>query len=299
MYQAILSSFFVLTILLPLQAQIQSSNIYLFDMKQVSDTSIEFSNPRWATYFNRNGYNNHPAFIEDDVLYISAQLPYQAQPDILALRLQDTSRVKITSTNAGEYSPARMPDFYNFSAVRMEFNQGDTLLRLWQFPVQRRSPADNGKPIFKYINNIGYYHWLNTQQVAVFLVEETPRLGIADIRTDDVQTLATNVGRTFRTLPGGKIVYIQKNNFGPWELMESDPRPGSKPEKIINTLSGSEDFVILDDGTILMGNGSKLFKYRRPYDETWVEVGDFSYYNIRNITRLAVSRDGKLALVAQ
>jgi hypothetical protein len=298
MDKAILSGFFFLAITLSGRAQIQPSNIYLFDMKQVSDTSIEFSNPRWATFFNRNGYNN-PSFVEDDILYISAQLPYQAQPDIIALRLRDTARMKVTATNAGEYSPTRMPDFYNFSAVRMEFSQGDTLLRLWQFPIQRRSPADNGKPVFKYINNIGYYHWLNTEQVVVFLVQEEPVLGIANTRTDDVQPLATNVGRTFRTLPSGKLVFVQKNNFGPWELMEMDPRPGSKPQKIINTLTGSEDFAILNDGTFLMGNGSKLYKYRRPFDEGWVEVGDFSYYDIRNITRLAVSRNGTLALVAQ
>lgn len=279
-----------------LPAQMPQSDVYLFDMVPQADSAYTFSNPRWLTHFNPNGYNNHPSFVEDDLLYLSVQMPNQDQPEIVALNLRDTTRVRVTATNSGEYSPARMPDFYNFSAVRMEFRGQDTLLRLWQFPL-RRQPNDVGKPVFKYITNIGYYHWLSNQQVALFLTEETPVLAIANLYNDQVQRIATNVGRTFRTLPNGRLVYLQKNEYGPAQLMEVDPRAPGRPQLIINALNGSEDFAILNDGTILMAQGSKLYKFKRPRDGGWIEVADFSYYDISNITRLAVSRDGKLAFV--
>jgi len=281
-----------------LPAQIQQSNVYLFDMRSGDDGTYQFSNPRWLTYFNRNGYNNHPTFMEDDLLYLSVQMPYQQQPDVFALNLRDTTRTRITATSEGEYSPERMPDFYNFSAVRMEFQGQDTLLRLWQFPINRRA-NENGRPLFKYLTNIGYYHWLNSQQVAVFLTGETPQLGIANIYSDNVQPLAENVGRTFRSLPNGNLAFVKKENGSSWQLMEMPPRPNMKAQKIIDTLPGSEDFVILPDGTFLMGEGSKLYKYNRSRDESWVEIADFSYYDISGITRLAVSRDGKIAIVGR
>ncbi|MEM6699284.1 MAG: hypothetical protein AAF599_12850, partial [Bacteroidota bacterium] len=39
-----------------------------------------------------------------------------------------------------------------------------------------------------------------------------------------------------------------------------------------------------------------------PSDETdtgWREIADFQYYGIRNITRLALSDDGKIAVVTE
>ena len=281
-----------------LRGQIQRSNIYLFNMEQTGDNSIRLSAPRWLTAFNPDGYNNHPVFIENYLLYISSQLPYQAQPDIIALNLNDLSRTKITATEEGEYSPARMPDFYNFSAVRLEFNGKDTLQRLWQFPV-RRQANDNGKPIFKYLTDIGYYHWLNMQQVAIYQLGDPPRLGIAEVSTDQVAQVATDIGRTFRTLPTGNLVYLQKSNFGPWQLMEVDLRNNNRISVLADALPGSEDFVILNDGTILMGRGSKLFKFRPPIDEGWQEVADLNFYSISSISRLAVSQDGKLAIVGR
>jgi hypothetical protein len=287
---------FVLALRLP--AQMSSSNVYLFNLQQVGDTTIRFSNPRWLTAFNPNGYNDHPAFIENDLLFIASQQPQQTQPDIVALNLRDGSRARVTATQEGEYSPARMPDFLSFSAVRMEFQPGDTLLRLWQFPVNRQ-PNDNGKPVFKYLTNIGYYHWLNRQQVAVFLVGEPNSLGIADLRNDQVQTIATNVGRTFRTLPNGNLIYVQKNSFAPWQLMEADAMNNYSATPLITVLPGAEDFALLPDGTILMARGAKVFKYRPRFDENWIEVADFSGYDLSTITRMAVSMDGKIALVAR
>jgi len=292
----ILLFLFALATLLP--AQVQRSNVYLFHLQATGDSSMQFTNPRWLTSFNANGYNNHPAFIDNNLLYIASQTPVQPQPDIIALDLQDQTRAQVTATPEGEYSPAPMPDFRNFSAVRMEFQGGDTLLRLWQFPLNRQ-PNDKGMPLFKFVTNIGYYHWLNQQQVAVYLVGEPAALGIADLRNEQVQTIATNVGRTFRTLPNGNLVYLQKNSFAPWQLMEADALNGYRTTPLLTALPDAEDFVVLNDGAILMASGAKLFRYRPRVDENWVEVVDLTYYNISAITRMAVSSDGKIALVAR
>jgi hypothetical protein len=40
-----------------------------------------------------------------------------------------------------------------------------------------------------------------------------------------------------------------------------------------------------------------LFQYKSPRDADWKEIADLSKYGIRKITRLAASKDGKLAVV--
>ncbi len=300
MSRIIFLSICLLSLMLPLSAQTSypTSNIYLFDLEQVSDSNFQFNNPQYLTAFNPNGYNNHPYFFNDSELYISVQLPGMNQTDLYSLNLDEKTKTKVTETPDGEFSPKPMENSYFFSAVRQEIHGQDTLLRLWQFPTDRTT---NGKPVFKYIQGIGYYQWLNSYQVAVYMVEKSNTyLGIADIRSDEVTPLATNAGRSFSKLPNENLAYIQRsNNNSIGLIMEYNLfQRGASPQKIIETLPGSQDFALLPDGTFIMARGSKLFKFNRFMDENWIEIADLRYYDIKNITRLAISNSYKIAIVA-
>jgi hypothetical protein len=272
------------------------SNIYLFELRQPTDSTLELTKPRYLTAFNPNGYNNHPAFFNENELCVSVQLPTERQPELYLLNLNNNTKTRLTQTPEGEYSPSLMPNVYAFSAVRQEITLRDTALRLWEFPIDL---MDNGKPVFKYFKNIGYYHWLNSAQVAVFLTTNPNQLAIANVRDDKLEGVATNVGRCFRLMPNGNLVYVKKDNIGPWKLMQRKMNTGSNAgEEITNTIPGAEDFAVLQDGSILMGKGSKLYRYNpRSARPAWREVADLRFYNINNITRLAISADMKLALV--
>ena len=278
-------------------AQLPQSNIYLFNMRQVSDSLFEFSEPQYLTAFNSNGYNNQPSFFTNDELYISAQLPSMQQPELYLLNLQDKTKLRVTETQEGEFSPVRMPDFYNFSAIRQEYLNRDTVIRLSQFPLDRQT---NGKPVFKYLQGIGYYCWINSKEVAVFVIDDPSYLALANVDTDDLIPLATDVGRCIRKLPNGNLSFVQRNEAGLWQIMElSLYRRGSyQAQPIITALPGTEDFAVLPDGTYIMGRGSKLYKFNRFRDEDWIEIADMRYYNITNISRLAVSADMMIAIVA-
>ena len=59
------------------------------------------------------------------------------------------------------------------------------------------------------------------------------------------------------------------------------------------------DFALAPDGTYFMALGSKLYCFNAADHTNWEEVGDLSIHGITNITRLAISPDGKqLALVS-
>ena len=46
-----------------------------------------------------------------------------------------------------------------------------------------------------------------------------------------------------------------------------------------------------------MGKGSRLYRYHPLKSKAWQEVAELKRIGINNITRLAVSGDGKLAIV--
>ncbi len=291
--------FFLLSCLLVTNlvlAQLPQSNIYLFNMQQVSDSLYDLSQPRYLTNYNPTGYNNQPAFFSNNELYVASQLPSMAQPELYLLNLDDQTKLRVTETVEGEFSPSRMPDFYSFSAVRQEYLGRDTVIRLWQFPMDRLT---NGRPVFKYLTGIGYYCWLNSKQVAVFMVGNPSYLAIANTDTDELIQVATDPGRCIRKLPNGNLAYVQNEDDGSGRIMEmSLYRRNLQPQAIIETLPGSEDFAVLPDGTLIMGRGSKLYKFNRFRDEDWLEIADLRFYNITNISRLAISPDWKIAIVA-
>lgn len=294
MRKIIVCLFFTLGYLAYAQAQLPTSNIYLFDLI-VADTSLELTQPRYLTYFNENGYNNQPAFFSEDELYITVQMPYENQTDIYMLDLINKTKTKITATVEGEFSPNRTPDFFSFSAIRQEFRGLDTIQRLWQFPIDRKN---NGKPVFKYTEKIGYYHWLSNSLVALYIVDDPNYLAIANTGTDKLTPIVSDPGRCFKRTPNGELAFVQKKSPSNWTIVTKNLYRNSPLREIINTLPGSEDFEILPDGTFLMGNGSKLYKFHPSMDEEWVEIADLRFYEITNISRLAVSDDMKLALVA-
>ncbi len=283
-----------------LQAQvIQKSNVYLFDLKMIADTAIQFSKPRYITAFNSEGYNNHPAFFGTNELYLSVQMPSERQPDLYAFDLEKKTKTRVTQTAEGEFSPMLMPNGFSFSAVRQEFSPKDTTQRLWEFPMDRLS---NGKPVFKYQNNIGYYFWINSQLIAAFLTTNPSTLAIGNVSNDQFTVFATDIGRCFRMLPNGNLVYVKKSRFENWKLMQKKVTgigwEDSAPTEIAETIPGAEDFVILPDGSFLMAKGSRVF-YLNPRGKNvhWREVANLQLYEINNITRLVISPDMKLAVV--
>jgi hypothetical protein len=46
-----------------------------------------------------------------------------------------------------------------------------------------------------------------------------------------------------------------------------------------------------------MAHGSKLFKYKQGWDTRWLEIADFAKYKLKNITRMAINQNGKIAIV--
>ncbi len=279
--------------LIDLKAQdIPVTDVYAFSMKKLNDTTYNFSNPRFLTQFNMDGYNNQPHFFKENELYLTVQFPDTDQTDIFSLNLETNELTQVTATVEGEYSPTIMPDRYEFSAVRVEAD-GQNTQRLWKFPIDR---STMGEPVFKQITGVGYHHWISPYKAALFVVGQPTTLVLANTLTGSTIQLMENIGRGMQRLPGDNLSFIHKLSPTNWVLKEMDTYT-YRSKDIVKTLPNSEDFLYLDDGTFIMGNGSKLYKFNKYSDQDWKEIADFRYFGVKNITRLALSGNGTIAIV--
>ena len=213
MPKKILLFFLALSLSLGVVAQLPRTNIYLFDVKQGDDGKLAFQSPRFLTDFNRNGYNGDPSFFSNTELYISVKRPGDTQTDLFRLDLAKKAKQRVTETPEDEFAPERMPEYYTFSAIRVERQGRDSVYRLWQFPVNQ---LVDGKPVFKYLTGIKSYFWLNSQEIVVYKEEEPSTLSIVNTTNDEITTIATNVGHVFNRLPNGNLAFIQKSRYEDW-----------------------------------------------------------------------------------
>ncbi len=270
--------------------QLPSTDLYMLTMLNNGE-KITMKDPVYISGFNPNGYNNQPSFINPRELYITTDMYDKNFTDIVKLDLQNEEYYRITATDSiAEYSPTPKAVQSYFSAVRVE-KDGKTQ-SLWLYPENHQT---YGKRVLNDIGNVGYHCWLSEDVVALFLVDEPMQLAIGNIKEDVTQIVLENIGRCFRQNSEGNLLFIHKVT-PEISYIKSFDIETNKIASITETLIGSEDFELLNDGTFIMGSGSKLYKLNPEQDTSWQEVIDLADFEIMNITRLAASRN-RLVLV--
>ncbi len=282
--------------------QLPNTNLLLFDLNQKTDSIFQFSNPKFITGFNPNGYNNQPFFMSDNEIYLTVQFPEDTtQTDIYALDIKKNVLTQVTATVESEYSATLVPDIGEankkafFSCVRVEVDE-DNSQRLWKFPIDR---SNNGLPVFTSIFDVGYHFWLNYREVMLFIVNNPHYMIVANTRDQSKRNIMSNIGRCFQQMPNGDIAFVHKVNNNTWLIKRMHARTYNN-QLITATLPDSEDFAVLGDGTIIMASGTKVFKFNKALDTSWLEIADFSYYGMKNISRIAINKlQDKIVLVVE
>lgn len=264
------------------------SNMYMFTITS-SDIGYNIRYPKFITKFNENGYNNQPTFVNDFELLISSNYGPNGSVEILKLDLFDKVYFRLTDTQEDEYSPGGVGKKY-FSSVRVEADKSQTLT------LYTKDMTTLPQHLLSGIGNIGYYCWLNDKEVALFLVEEPKSsLAIANIFSEDVKNITSDVGRTLKLDKDKNLVYLHKAAANSWFIKKMNPLT-RQSNIIVEALAGVEDFEILPDGTFIAGKGSKLFFYRPNETAGWTFIKDLADYGITDISRIAI-RKNKIVIV--
>jgi hypothetical protein len=265
-------------------ADTSSTDIYLLDL----DGGGEVSN-----ITNRRGYDNQPSWENKNrILYTSE---HNRQTDIYDIDFSFNRINRVTDTPEREYSPALTPDGKAISVIRVE---RDSAQRLWRFPKTERPPS----VILPEVRPVGYYAWLDTSTVALFVLGNPNTLQIGNTQTGRARVVTTNIGRSLQRVPGGRRASFVQREGSSWVLKTVDPEARADMTfriDRIGPLPDSAEYVVWkSDKELYTAAGSRILRMKLP-DTRWHSVVDLAPKGIRRISRLALSPNGSgLALVA-
>lgn len=240
---------------------------------------------------NNIGYNSQPFFYDDhSVIFASTR---NKETDIVLYNVKNNTKRFISDTeNGGEYSPQRIPESNDISAVRLD---NDGLQRFYRYDFK----TQKNKEIIPNLK-VAYPNWFDKNTIiAVAIVNDSLDLFICDLNKKTNIAVAKNVGRSVHRIPNTNLMsFISKENKESWLLKSLNPI--TKEIKTITSLKLQEDVTWLPTGILLISNGSTIYKFDPNKDTAPSLFFSSSDDNINNISRIVVNSDGtKLALVAE
>lgn len=274
----------------PASAQVPSTDIFVLEVASAPGQPWRFAAPRNLT--DRAGYDNQPAFLASGsaLLYTSMR---GEQTDIYRHDLAAGRAEQLTETPESEYSPTPIDGDRAFSVVRVE---ADERQRLWRFAIDGSAP----ELLLPDIAPVGYHAWTGDQTLILFVLGEPPTLERATVGPGPGERLASSIGRGFGRIPDdGRMSFVHKRSEHDWWVVAIDPATAER-SALVKLRPDREDFAWAKDGSLFLGDGSRLFRYSPDAPEAgWREIVDLAPHGIRDITRLTWSADGRrLALVA-
>jgi hypothetical protein len=137
---------------------------------------------------------------------------------------------------------------------------------------------------------------LNDTLLAMFILGPSNTLQVLNLVNYERKLIAADIGRCMKLSRDGKRMYfVLKANDAEWYLYSMDCK-NFVLTRIAETLKGSEDFALLPDDSIILGNESKLYLLEK--SDLWTMLADFSA-DLPGFYRIAVNEScTQLALVA-
>ena len=265
-----------------------NTEIHVFDIEK-TDKGYLLKNGQNIS--NNKGYDSQPYFYNDNLVLFSSSR--NGQTDIAKYNLRDQQLFYINETKEGsEYSPQKIPNSKNVSAVRLD---KDGLQRFYRYNFK----TGKDKEIISDLK-VAYPYWSdNNTVIASVIVRDSLHLIVSDLKKKTNTTVAKLVGRSIHKIPNTNLVsFISKENKKYWTIKSFNPK--TKEIKTITSLGKSEDITWLLDGTLLISMGSSIYKFNPSKDKRPSLFFNFTDENINNISRIAVnSLSTRIAIVAE
>ena len=262
-----------------------NTEIVLFDINS-KNGSYELSN--FKNISNNEGYDNQPSFLDSNtILYAGTR---NGQTDIVKYNINYDSKIFINHTEGGEYSPLKIPNKNEVSAVRLD---PDGKQRLYTYSLRNGESSELVQDLV-----FAYYTWHDENTIVGAVIEEDAlNLYAVNLKEGWSRKYVTNVGRSFHKIPNSNLVsFISKEN-NVWQIKSLNPNSGAT-RLIANTMEDVEDICWLNNRTILSGKQSVLYKLTLRQDINWKKVVDLNSKGISKITRLATNPEATMLLIA-
>jgi hypothetical protein len=183
-----------------------------------------------------------------------------------------------------------MPGGARFSVIRVE---RDSTQRLWSFRMDGSDP----QILLERIRPVGYHAWIDTQRIALFVLGQPATLQLADRESGAARVVASNIGRALQPIPGrAAISFVQRADSGQGTISTFDTATGAI-EPLIAEVAENEYHIWTPSGILISARGSTLLQWRPGSARGWVPFADLAAAGVFDISRLALSPDGRRLVV--
>ena len=241
---------------------------------------------------NNEGYDNQPSFISNETLVFAGN--NDGQTDISEYNLTSKLQKWVNQkTDGGEFSPQKFPSNDDLAAVRLD---KDGLQRLYRYNSEKGKSSEIIKDL-----QVAYFAFYNDQKIlATVLDGDSMDLVLIDLPSKSADTLFYKAGRSLQKVPKiASMSYSLVNEEGNLDLYLLDMN-SYESFFVCELPIGIQDYVWINDTQILVGSGNKLYMYDTLGEPEWNRVASLEEYGIKNISRMAISPDGKkLAVVGE
>ena len=263
--------------------------VYLCDIKSEYGGLIAYN---FQNISNDEGYDSQPSFASNNTVLFAGN--NNGQTDIALYKISEKTKTWVNkTTKGGEYSPIQIPGSKaKVSAVRLD---PDGLQRLYVYD----NISEENIELIEGLQ-VAYYDFYDAESIiAAVLSDGNLDLVYSNLKLKKTDTFMRNVGRSIHKVPDSKTMsYTSINEDKNQDLYLLDMET-MESFFVCQLPIGILDYTWLNDSQILIGSGSKLYIYDTFLNSDWKEVANLSEYNIKDISRLAVSPDGaRLSLVA-
>ena len=273
-------------------AQGAGTDVYLAPITRIRD-SVVIGKPINITH--RPGYDNQPSFLPNSRGILYTVVGADAQADIWRYDIAERRTSRVTLTRESEYSAAVMPGARRMSVIRVE---ADSTQRLWSFDLDGTNP----QLLLSALKPVGYHAWLTPSRLATYVLGSPSTLHIIDSDGGHDEVRARDIGRALQRIPGrDAFSYTQRDSAKTLWIM-TQMTSGESITMIVKAAADNEYHVWTPDGVLLSATNGMLVRWNRALDATtgWIPVADLSRAGVKNVSRLAVSPDGRwLAFVAE
>ena len=264
-----------------------NTEIHLFDITS-ENGQLKVINGKNIS--NNEGYDSQPHFYNDNVVLFASTR--NGQTDIGNYNVRDNKLSYINNTpQGGEYSPQKIPNSKNVSAVRLD---KDGKQRFYEYNFK----SGKDKEIIENLV-VAYPMWYDKNIVVCSaIVNDSLQLFVSDIKKKTNTFITKEVGRSFHKIPNSNLVSFMKKNGDNWEVWSLHPI--TKETKFITSTGKVQDICWLPNGSILIPDKNVIYQFNPSKDKNWSLFHRFSDENINNISRITVNSIAtKLAITAE
>lgn len=273
-------------------AQLPNVDIFLAPLSRVGDSIVVGAA---INVTHRPGYDNQPSFLPDSRTILYTAIGGDGQADIWRYDIGPRTTTRVTTTPESEYSATPMPGGRRLSVVRVEH---DSTQRLWSFALD----GSDAQLVLPLLKPVGYHAWLDSTHLVTYVLGTPSTLHLVSLDGSMDVVRARDIGRAVHRVPTEPaFTYTQRDSGVLW--ITRQPIDRLFAERLARAPADNEFHAFMPDGTLLTASGGKLLRWNKRLEENgsaWIPIADLSVNAVRNVSRLAVSPDGRwLAFVAE